>query len=202
MQIVKKVRTKEEWKRVSRAARDSNIQTLPKAGFEIRRAAKRLVKKRKRPSQPGNPIHSASGHFKRVIRYNVDKARHDVAIGPTNEYARTIWDIHEFGASGVRLPVKKLRTNTLRIGNYGPVRKLDRPGDRKNKYFSKNKFMRVKIRNAAQLARARRLLDEENAAREADAAKARNYPARPTMGPALEQVRPRLPKIWKDSVTK
>ena len=28
----------------------------------------------------------------------------------------------------------------------------------------------------------------------------RNYPARPLMGPALEQSAPRLPKLWEDSI--
>ena len=211
MRIEKKVRTKEEWKRVARAAREANIETLPKAGFEIRRAAKRLIKKRKRPAPPGQPIHSASGHFKRVIRYDVQKGE-NVAVGPTNEYAKTIWDIHEFGASNVRLPVKRLSNASLKIGGWGPARFVRGGGDRarvrndggRDRRFNragKPKFMRIKIRTSAQLARARRLLDEENDARESDAAKPRNYPKRPTMGPALETVQPRLPKLWKDSVS-
>ena len=212
MRIEKRVRTKEEWRELHRRQREANIETLPKAGFEIRRAAKKLVKKRKRPSPPGQPVHSASGHFKRVVRYDVQKGE-NVAVGPTNEYAKTIWDIHEFGASNVRLPVKRLSNASLKIGGYGPARFMRGGGDRarvrndggRDRRFKrgsgKPRFMRIKIRTAAQLERARRLLKEENDAREADANKPRNYPKRPTMGPALDAVQPRLPMLWKDSVS-
>ncbi len=71
--------------------------------------------------------------------------------------------------------------------------------DRRFKRSGKPRFMRIKIKTAAQPERARRLLNEENAAREADANKPRNYPKRPTMGPALEDVQPRLPDLWGDS---
>lgn len=91
-----------------------------------------------------------------------------------------------------------LSDKSLQVGGWGPMR---RTGKRPKKTgFYRSKFVRVKLTSAAQVARAKTLLDEENAERTAEATQVRNYPKRPFMGPTLQEVAPRLPKQWKDSV--
>jgi hypothetical protein len=109
-------------------------------------------------------------------------------IGPVNEFAGKIWNLHEFG--GRAKSRRLLKSHEFSVGEYGPIRI-------KNRGFN-TKFARIRLRTAAQAARATRLIAEENERRSDN--KPRHYPKRPFMKPALEANRSRLPMFWANSV--
>lgn len=173
---------------IQRQVQQASFRNLGHAGAAIRLTASRSIRKRKKPSRPGAAPHTPTGHLRRVIRYSVDKANDAVAIGPTNEYSKSIWNLHEFGGS-IRPKPRLIKQKQFRVGDFGPVRKL---GPRR--------FARQRLTTLAQANRAARLIGEENDSRNTDSKKTRRYPKRPFMGPALEKLKDRLPKFWKDSV--
>jgi hypothetical protein len=125
--------------------------------------------------------------MKRVIRYEVSSNKTEVFIGPVNEFAGKIWNLHEFG--GRTKSRRRLKAHEFSPGEYGPIR---------IKYRGFNtKFARIRLRTASQAARATRLIDEENVRRQGQES---NYPKRPFMKPALDTNRARLPKFWANSV--
>ncbi len=173
---------------IQRQVQHASFRNLGHAGAAIRLTASRSIRKRKKPSRPGAAPHTPTGHLRRVIRYSVDKGNDNVAIGPTNEYSKSIWNLHEFGGS-IRPKPRLIEPKTFRVGDFGPVRKLGR-----------KRFARRRLTTLAQAERAARLIAEENDTLVADSKKRRRYPKRPFMGPALEKLKDRLPKFWKDSV--
>lgn len=195
------VRTQFQQRAVESKVQQATFRSLGHAGAAIRLTAARSIRKRKKPSLPGSPPHTPTGHLKRVIRYDVDEHESEVVVGPTNEYARTIWNLHEFGGS-VRPKVRLLKTHKFQVGEYGPVR---RDGvmlrDRAGRFARRSKrFARVKLASQSQADRATRIVENENVLRLADAKILRWYPKRPFMGPALERMESRLPSFWKNSV--
>ena len=179
----------------------ASFRSLGHAGGAIRLTARRSIRRRKKPSSPGSPPNTPTGHLKRVLRYSVDRDRQEVLIGPENEYARTIWNLHEFGGT-IRPKPRLLKPHRYRVGEYGPIRRTG-PMLRNSKgRFSRrsNRFARIWLHTEAQANRATRILKQENRYRIAEAKKRRRYPKRPFMGPALERQRHRLPKFWANSV--
>lgn len=162
----------------------ASFRSLGHAGGAIRLTARRSIRRRKTTSQPGSPPHTQTGRLKRSIRYEVVDAT-TVVVGPVNELAGKIWNLHEFGGRTQR---RKLRQHRFAVGEFGPVA-AEQVG-------IKTSFRRGRIRTAAQAERANRLIAEENARR----ATVVRYPKRPFMGPALEANRARLPKFWANSV--
>jgi hypothetical protein len=125
--------------------------------------------------------------MKRVIRYEVSPNKTEVVIGPVNEFAGKIWNLHEFG--GRAKSRRLLKSHEFSVGEYGPIR---------IKYRGFNtKFARIRLSTTAQASRATRLIEEENNRRRAQV---KNYPKRPFMKPALEANRSRLPQFWANSV--
>jgi len=163
----------------------TSIRSLGHAGGAIRKTARRSIRRRKLPSRPGRPPHTQTGGLKRSIRYEVGK--HDVLIGPINEVGGRLWNLHEFG--GVAKGRRLLKSHRFSPGEFGPIRA-------KRRGFNTS-FHRIRLITAAQANRATRLTEEENARR---SAQVRKYPKRPFMGPALQIIRPRLPKFWANSV--
>jgi len=186
---------------VQSKVQQGTFRSLGHAGAAIRLTAVRSIRKRKKPSRPGAPPHTPTGHLKRVIRYDVDQQQTEVLIGPTNEYTRTIWNLHEFGGSAEPRP-KLLKRQKLQVGDYGPVRRSAAMlRDQGGRFVRRGEqFARVKLTTQAQADRATRLVENENALRIADAKKRRHYPKRPFMGPALQRMESRLPSFWKNSV--
>lgn len=185
-----RIRSRAEFdqRKVRQKVQQATFRNLGHAGGAIRKTASRSIRKRKKPSKPGNAPHTPTGHLRRVIRYAVDKEQGEVAIGPTNPFARTIWNLHEFGGT-TRPKPRLLKHHKFRVGDYGPVRKT-----------GKKRFTRAKLQTIAQAKRATELVATENAERIAASKGRRRYPKRPFMGPALEKLRDRLPKFWADSV--
>ena len=183
-----KVRTVFDSQLVQRKVQAASFRSLGHASGAIRLTARRSIRRSKKPSKPGQPPHTPTGALKRVIRYAVDQQKTEAAIGPINEYAKTIWNLHEFGGV-TRKRLRLLKAHHFRVGDFGPIKKKAGKG-----------FTRVRLLTEAQARRATRLIDEENRMRVADARILRRYPKRPFMRPALDTNRNRLPKFWEDSV--
>ncbi len=182
------VRTQFDKQKLKKKAETATFTSLREAGGAIRKTAKRSIRKRKKPSSPGSPPHTQTGMLRRVIRYDITNNRTVVAIGPVNEIAGRIWNLHEFG--GVATKRRKLKAHRFKVGEHGPIRAVQ--------HGSKTKFARIELRTAAQANRATRLVEEENQLRGDN--KPRHYPKRPFMKPALEANRSRLPTFWANSV--
>lgn len=170
---------------LKRKVKDATFRSLGQAAGTIRITAKRSIRKRKKPSSPGSPPHTQTGMLRRVLRYEVNRDREEAVIGPVNEIAGRLWNLHEFG--GVATKRRKLKRHRFRVGEFGPIR-VQQPG----------KFARTKLLTIAQANRATRLVEEENERRGVN--KPRRYPKRPFMKPALTANQSRLPKFWRDSV--
>jgi phage gpG-like protein len=179
-----RVTTKFDARKIQLKVAAASFRSLGHAGGAIRLTARRSIRRRKTTSQPGNPPHTQTGRLKRSIRYEVIDGD-TVVVGPVNELAGKIWNLHEFGGKTQR---RKLRQHRFAAGEFGPVA-VEQAG-------SKNRFRRGRIRTVAQAERANRLVEAENARR----ATAVRYPKRPFMGPALDVNRSRLPKFWANSV--
>jgi hypothetical protein len=181
------VRTQFDSRKLQRKTEQATFRSLRHAGGAIRLTARRSIRRRKKPSQPGTPPHTPTGHLKRVFRYEVSTDKTNVRIGPVNEFAGKIWNLHEFGgkAKGRRL----LKAHRFQVGEYGPIRI-------KQRGFN-TKFARIQLQTPSQANRATRLIEEENTRRQNEV---RNYPKRPFMKPALDANRSRLPKFWANSV--
>jgi hypothetical protein len=171
--------------RVKKNVDQASFKSLGHAGGAIRKTASRSVRKRKNPSRPGSAPSSPTGRLRRSFRYEVDRRSPGVIIGPVNEIAGRLWNLHEFG--GVAKKRRRLKRHRFRIGQHGPVRSL-----------GNGRFQRIELRTAAQANRARRLIEDENQRR--GATKPGRYPKRPFMKPALETHRAQLPNFWRDSI--
>lgn len=196
-----KVRTKFDRRKLERKFRDASFRNLGHAGAGIRKTASFSIRRRKRPSMPGQAPHTQTGHLKRAIRYDVNRRQLDVSIGPVNNYARTIWDLHEFG--GMRANRRRaLQQTRFRIGQSGPIRRVGpMQRDRRGRFVRRSKnVIYVKLRSAAQVQRAERFVARENEFRQREASKPKRYAPRPFMRPALAQNLSRIPKFWRNSL--
>jgi phage gpG-like protein len=173
---------------LKRKVNDATFRSLGQAAGTIRVTAKRSIRKRKKPSNPGSPPSSPTGMLRRVLRYEVDLEKKEAVIGPVNEIAGRIWNLHEFG--GVVTKRRKLKRHRFKVGEHGPIR-VKHQG-------IKTSFARIRLQTSAQANRATRLIEEENDRRSDN--KPRHYPKRPFMKPALEANRSRLPTFWANSV--
>ena len=182
------VRTQFDKQKLKKKAETATFTSLRHAGGAIGKTARFSIRRRKTSSKPGSPPHTQTGMLKRVIRYDVTNNKTEVAIGPVNEIAGRLWNLHEFG--GVATKRRKLKPHRFRVGEHGPIR-IKHQG-------TKTKFARVELQAAAQANRATRLVAEENERRSDN--KPRHYPKRPFMKPALEANRSRLPTFWANSI--
>ena len=57
-------------------------RVLSRFGAFVRSTARRSIRKRKRPSLPGQPPSSHQGHLKRFLFFSYDPAARSVVIGP------------------------------------------------------------------------------------------------------------------------
>ncbi len=112
------VRTQFDKQKLKKKAETATFTSLREAGGAIRKTAKRSIRKRKKPSSPGSPPHTQTGMLRRVIRYDISNNRTVVAIGPVNEIAGQIWNLHEFG--GVATKRRKLKPHRFKVGSTVP----------------------------------------------------------------------------------
>ena len=67
---------------VMRKVREGTKSPLAKMGAFVRRTAKGLIRKAKKPAKPGNPPHSHVGTLKELIYFAYDERSESVVIGP------------------------------------------------------------------------------------------------------------------------
>jgi phage gpG-like protein len=92
-------RTHFDARKIDRAARKASITSLGHAAAAIRKAARKSIRRRKRPSRPGQPPSSPKGKLKRAraILYAVDKHKQAAVIGPTATMMGQAAAAHEHG---------------------------------------------------------------------------------------------------------
>ena len=105
------VQTRFDATTLRRKVNEATFRSLGHAGGAIRLTARRSIRRNKKPSHPGSAPHTQTGMLKRVIRYEVSTDKDSVVIGPVNEFAGRIWNLHEFG--GIVTQRRKLRTDKV-----------------------------------------------------------------------------------------
>ncbi|MCX7804799.1 MAG: hypothetical protein N3A38_06365 [Planctomycetota bacterium] len=185
-----KARVKDETKNVRKAVRLAMIDSLGRAGAYVRGIARRSIKVSPEYSKPGKPPHTRQGRLKRGILYAVDRAIQSALIGPSASAVGRIGSIHEFGGTETRSKKARAPNWKLEVGGHGPIQY--EPG-------GKPKF--AKLRTEAQVERAKKIVESLPPSLGGPGTRrARRYPPRPFMGPALERARPRLARFWARSV--
>ena len=188
--ISAKVTIKNNGRNVLRKAKAASIMSLGRAGAYIRGIAKKSIKISPLPAPAGKPPHSRKGQLKRAILFAVEKAPGRVVVGPTVTDVGGIGHTHEFGGTEPPKKRKARKTNwKLEVGGHGPVRKGAKGPEV------------AKLNTQAQVDRAKRIAESLPPSQGGPVSKkARKYPPRPFMGPALEVSKARLPKFWANSV--
>ncbi len=95
--IATKVKTKDETKKVLAKAQQGNFKSLGHAGAAIRLTAKRSIRRRKKASPEGQPPSTRKGQLRGAIRYEVEKQKDLVVIGPDHSKVGTSGSAHEHG---------------------------------------------------------------------------------------------------------
>jgi len=106
-------------------------RVLSKFGAYVRRSARSSIRKRKRPSVPGQPPSSHTGLLRKFIYFTFDPDRRSVVIGPVPLHRRTsnVPHVLEYGG----------RTTVQAFGQTRKVTILPRPY--MGPAFEKNKTM-------------------------------------------------------------
>ena len=92
-----KVKTKDETRKVRAKAQQGNFKSLGHAGAAIRLTAKRSIRRRKKASPEGQPPSTRKGQLRGAIRYEVEKQKDLVVIGPEHSKVGTSASAHEHG---------------------------------------------------------------------------------------------------------
>lgn len=92
------VRTRSYTELVRKRAKDATFRNLTHAAATLRLTARRSLRRRKRPSAPGQPPSSPTGRLRRSILYAVDRPRQRAVIGPSKELIGPAGQEHEHGA--------------------------------------------------------------------------------------------------------
>lgn len=176
--------------RVIRAVDAATRRNLSRFGAFVRSDARHSIRKRKRPSAPGQPPTNRTGLLKRHIYFAYDAAKKSVVIGPArlggvkgDGAPRTL----EYGGSAkVRNPRRRLR----QVGDGGEIRVGGRDAA-----TTKQGVTYCLIRTPAQARRANRLNRELYGA-----ARVVRIAARPFMTPAFRKNLPAGARMWSGSV--
>lgn len=157
-------------KAVAGSVDKASSRVLPKFGAFVRRAARSLIRKAKRVSEPGQPPKGKTGVLRDFLFFAYDGSEDRVFIGPakTNQVffqgdgkpvTGTVPSILEAGG----------RISILEVFKWGKWRRAD---------------LRSRRHNAGLPTRLRTIQIEP----------------RPFMGPALAKEQPKLPALWANSV--
>jgi hypothetical protein len=185
-------------------------RALNRAGATIRTIAKRSMRPRRLgiASAPGQPPYRhrhkggkgvSEGLYKSIL-YGYDSATESVVIGPSSTWGpgvHRLMETHEFGGTERK---KNARRRIRKVGGSGEVRigKTRSSKTVKNTLRGNVHVTYAKIRTQQQAALANRI----NAELYGPTILHSVYPPRPTMGPALAQVAPRLPAMIRDEWAK
>lgn len=106
---------------IEKAVDKSVALALSKWGAYVRRSARQSIKKRKKPSLPGNPPHSHEGSLKRLLNFYFDKVTKTVVVGPEiKSNSSGAPNTLEFGGASVKSP--KNVDRKFKVGDFGPIR--------------------------------------------------------------------------------
>lgn len=185
-----RVKVRTDSAKVLKKTKAASITSLGRAGAYIRGIARKSIKVSEKPSAPGKPPHTRKGRLKNAILFSVEKVQQTVVVGPGATDVGRVGHTHEFGGSE---PPKKRKSRKagwkLEVGGHGPIATAG------------GKPVVVKLKTDRQVARAKDVAQSLPPSQGGpDTRKARKYPARPFMGPALEISRVRLPRLWSNIV--
>jgi len=171
------------------AKRSMRYRTSQKTQEEQKSAGTRKRIHKSKPSKPGTPPHAIKPHpfMRKLSDFSYDQATESVVVGPLpfRVAKGVVPPLHEFGGTKkIRNPRRRKR----RIGSGGEISVTG--GKRKRVRY-------IKLRTAAQVARANRL-NEQLYGSEYITGK---YAPRPFMRPALTKVMARYPEFWTNSVS-
>lgn len=155
---------------VMRAVDRATRRVLSRFGSYVRRTARFSIRRRKAPSVPGAPPSSHTGDLKNRIYFAYEPQRQNVVIGPTP--TNQVF----FKADG--RPVRGTVPEVLEKG--GAIRILE-----VRKY---GRWQRADLRSHRRLSGLPTRLRTVQIA------------ARPYMGPAFRENRPKLDEFWRNSV--
>lgn len=134
---------------------------LYKEGAYARTFMQRIMRYRKRASQPGEPpsAHKDSKRgplLRKLINFRVDESAGSVVIGPPRVGNNPQATPRVLDAGG-RVPVAKLlKARTFTVGQIGPIR-----------YLGSGRFLNIPLKSDLQASRATQLIQEENSVRSA-----------------------------------
>lgn len=193
-------RIEKEFDKVLRAADRANDWALRRAGAYVRGIAKQSIGISPTPSAPGKPPKSRKGRLKKSILFAVDKKGVNVVIGPSSSWIGKIGSTHEFGGTEPPKKYKNVKVDAggnpitvpgtnwkLGPGGFGPIE------------VQGNGFRYARLVHMRQVRRAQRIA-KEHVPSLRFAGKARKYPKRAFMRPALNATQDRLPDFWYQSI--
>lgn len=93
-------------KRVRRSVDRTKRRSLSGGGAFVRTTAKRSMRRRRRPSQPGKPPTVREGSLKRLIFFGWDRRSETVVVGPLPIKRSPVPNVLEFGGT---IPSKRRR---------------------------------------------------------------------------------------------
>lgn len=175
--------------RIEKAVDKAAYRNIGRALGSISKDAKGSMIKAFGPSRPGTPPNVHRGRLQRAIRYAYDAKAQAGVVGPQYianarggkgyGYPPLVGRIHEFG------------------GMVGPQ------GDKRapEVKYKKDSLGRWQDKETGRFVSAKRVLAEQKKWKSGRWKKARNFPARPFMRPALERAQARLADSWRSSIT-
>jgi hypothetical protein len=215
--------------KMTSVAENVERKALNRAGATVRTIARHSMKSRKlgTASPPGKPPHRHKhsgkgmksgtdyGLYKSVV-YGYDRRSHSVVIGPSSTWGprvHKLMETHEFGGRETK---KNKRRRVRRIGGGGEIRVIGKgalgrgPGGRfRSVRGNTAKKMTDTLLGTVHVVYGK--LYTEQQVRRANEINEKlygpmvihgSYPPRPTMGPALWQVAPKLPGMIRDEWAK
>lgn len=92
------------------------VQALNILGAVTKKEASQSIRRRKRPSKPGEPPSSPTGRLKRTIQYAIEREAKTVVIGPVKTAPGSTPMILEYGGTS------EIDTPQAVLDDYGPIR--------------------------------------------------------------------------------
>lgn len=190
-----------DFNKVLRAAERANDWALRRAGAYVRGIAQHSIGKSKQSSAPGEPPKTRKGLLKKAIIFAVDKKGVNVLIGPSASWIGKIGATHEFG--GTESPKQYKNAKVDSFGN--PIKvpgtnwKLGPDGHGPIEDLGSGEFRYAKLTFMSQVRRSQKIAMSNFPALRFRG-KARTYPKRAFMRPALNATQHKIPDFWYQSV--
>lgn len=187
---------------------EKTANALSKFGAYVRKEARDLIRRQKKPSKPGNPPSSPTGRLKKSILFFYDKKAKSVVIGPIKfsgvQLRQTNKPVPAVLEYGGKITLKTIKPP--QIGDFGPIRISRRPISgskvRKTVTYVKGRKVtwyvaRAKLKTSEQVERARELLEKMYPGRVSASVKWATIKERPYMRVAFRKVLSKLKDIFE-----